>query len=123
MLGVACPRGYLQVRISNRNIERRTVIEAYARYDCLKKNCRMPDFASWDWLQADAIDREMERAELKCGVPAGYLLWDEVEITLSDLRDCAVDVRFFPGQSRKLGLVEQAGMLVAKSKPKRRALG
>lgn len=65
----------------------------------------MPTFAAWDWSQADAIDREMECADLKVGVPAGYLLWDQVEVTMSDLRECAVDVAIFPGQSRRLGLV------------------
>jgi hypothetical protein len=111
--------GVSAMRISKRNIERRTVVEAYARYDCSKKGHSTPDFATWDWTQADAIDRQMKCAQLKCGVPAGYLLWDEVEVTMSDLRECAVDVRFFPGQSRKLGLVEQAGRLIAKPKSDR----
>jgi hypothetical protein len=99
------------MRIRKRNIERRTVIETYAKYDCSKKNRPIPVFANWDWSQADAIDKEMCRTQLKTGVPAGYLLWDEVEITMSDLRECAVDVKIFPGQSRKLGLVG-AGELV-----------
>jgi hypothetical protein len=99
------------MRIRKRNIERRTVIETYAKYDCSKKNRPIPVFATWDWSQADAIDKEMCCTQLKTGVPAGYLLWDEAEITMSDLRECAVDVKIFPGQSRKLGLVG-AGELV-----------
>jgi hypothetical protein len=99
------------MRIRKQNVERRTIIEVYAKYDCSKKGRSIPSFATWDWLQAGAIDREMKCAHLKTGVPAGYLLWDEVEITLSDLRECAVDVNIFPGQSRKLGLVG-AGNLV-----------
>jgi hypothetical protein len=93
------------MRIRKQNIERRAVIEAYAKYDCSKTGRATPAFATWDWSQADAIDKEMCRAQLKTGVPAGYVLWDEIEVTVSDLRECAVDVRIFPGQSRRLGLV------------------
>lgn len=107
------------MRIRKQDIDRRTVIEAYAKYDCSKKNCPMPAFASWDWSRADAIDREMRCAHLKAGVPAGYLLWDEIEVTMSDLRECAVDVNIFRGQSRSLGLVD-AGEL-ARWRPDRDA--
>jgi hypothetical protein len=92
-------------RIRKQDIERRTVIEAYTKYDCSKKNRPLPAFATLDWSQADAIDKEMSRAQLKTGVPAGYLVWDEIEVTISVLRECAVHVEIFPGQSRKLGLV------------------
>ena len=84
----------------------------YAKYDCLKKDRPMPAFATWDWGQADTNDREMCCAQLKTGVPAGYLLWDEIEVTISDLRECAVDVTIFPQKPRKLGLLEDAGELV-----------
>jgi hypothetical protein len=100
------------MRVTKRNIERRTVIEAYAKYDCSKTGRPTPDFATWDWSQADAIDKEMKCAQLKTGVPAGYLLWDQVEVTMSDLLECAVLADIFPGRSRKLGLVEQTGGLV-----------
>lgn len=93
------------MRIKRQNIERRAVIEAYAKYDCSKKGCATPAFATWDWSQADAIDKEMCRVHLKTGVPAGYLLWDEIELAVSDLCECAVDVKIFPGQSRRLGSV------------------
>jgi hypothetical protein len=86
-------------------IERRTVIEAYAKYDCLKKGRQQPDFAACDWSQADVIDRKMELAGLKTGILAGYRLWDKVEVTMSDLRECAVFADIFPGQPRQLGLV------------------
>jgi hypothetical protein len=81
------------------------VIEAYARYDCPKHARSMPAFEAWNWSQADAIDRAMKGAHLKIGIPAGYLLWDEVELTIPDLRECAVDVSIFPERSRKLGLL------------------
>jgi hypothetical protein len=100
------------MRIRRQDIERRAVIEAYAKYDCSKTNRPMPAFATWDWSQADAIDREMECAYLKVGVPAGFLLWDEIEVTMSDLRECAVHVKIFPGKPRSLGLLERAGELV-----------
>jgi hypothetical protein len=89
-------------------VERQIVIEAYAKYDCSKTHRPLPDFASWDWSRADTIDSELCCAGLKCGVLAAYLIWDKVELTLSDLRECAVEVRIFPRQSRKLGEVEQA---------------
>ena len=88
------------------------VIEKYAEYDCSKKGRPTPAFATWDWSKADAIDREMGCEQLKTGVPAGYLLWDEIEVTMSDLRECAVDGKIFPGKRRKLGLLERAGELV-----------
>ncbi|MGB0065568.1 MAG: hypothetical protein WBP85_14060 [Terracidiphilus sp.] len=93
------------MRIKERNVERRTVIEAYATYDCQKKGQPLPDFGNWDWSRADAIDRAMCRAHLKVGIPAGYILWDQVELTLSDLSKCAVVGDMFPGQPRRLGLV------------------
>jgi len=94
-----------RMRIRKKDIERRIAVEAYATYDCSKKKRSKPDFATWDWSRADAIDRQMRRVDLKTGVPAGYLLWHEIEVTMSDLRECAVDVKIFQGQSRKLGLV------------------
>jgi hypothetical protein len=94
------------MKIGKQDIERRTIIEAYARYDCSKTGRAVPAFATWDWSQADVIDREMACAHLKVGVPAGYLLWDEVEVTVLDLYECAVDANVFPGQSRKLGHVD-----------------
>jgi hypothetical protein len=100
------------MRVRKRNIERRAVIEAYAGYDCSKTGRPTPAFAIWDWSQADAIDKEMFRAHLKTGVPAGYVLWDEIEVTVSDLRQCAVDVQIFPEKPRMLGLLEGAGELV-----------
>ncbi len=98
-------------RIRKQDIERRTVIEVYAKYDCPKKNRPLPAFATWDWSQADAIDKEMCRSQLKTGVPAGYLQWDEIEVTMSILRECAVHVEIFPGRSRKLGLVGAGELL------------
>jgi hypothetical protein len=98
-------------RIRKQDIERRTVIEAYAKYDCSKKNRAMPAFVTWDWSQADIIDKEMCRAQLKTGVPAGYLLWDEIEVTMPVLRECAVHSEIFPTQSRKLGLVGASQLL------------
>jgi hypothetical protein len=101
------------MRVIKADIERRTVIEAYAKYDCSKKGCRPPDFAKWDWSQADVIDRAMECAKLKIGAPAGFQLWDKVEVTMSDLRECAVEVSIFSEQvHRKLGLIERDGWLV-----------
>jgi hypothetical protein len=62
----------------------------------------------------------MASAQLKTGVPAGYVLWDKVELTLSDLRESAVVADIFPNQSRKLGLIESAGQLSGwKPKPER----
>jgi hypothetical protein len=99
------------VRILERDVARRVVVEAYARYDCSKKGLPLPDFPSWNWWHADKIDEAMDSAHLKTGVPAGYLLWDKVELTIPVLRDCAVFADIFPGQSRKLGFVERAGRL------------
>jgi len=94
------------------------VVESYERYDCSKKGLPIPDFSRWNWSQANEIDKAMASAQLKTGVPAGYVLWDKVELTFSDLRESAVVADIFPNQSRKLGLIESAGQLRG-WKPKR----
>jgi hypothetical protein len=108
---IAAPTPNDAMRIRKQNIERRAVAEAYAKYDCSKTGRPTSAFATWDWSHADAIDKAMCRAQLKTGVPAGYLLWDEIEITMSDFRECAVHSDIFPGQSRKLGLVGAGELL------------
>jgi len=100
------------MRVQKQDVERRVVVEAYAKYDCAKTGRPLPNFAKWDWLRADAIDEEMCRAKLKVGIPAGYLLWDEVELAMDDLRECAVSGGIFPNKPRKLGLLENEGHLV-----------
>src|SRR5712671_6842408 len=97
------------MRILQRDIERRVVIESYARYDCSKKGLPIPDFSRWNWSQANEIDKAIASAQLKAGVPAGYVLWDIVELTFPDLCESAVVADIFPNQSRKLGLIESAG--------------
>ena len=86
-------------------VERRRVIEAYARYDCSKKCRALPDFSTWDWTSPDTIDQALRQADLKCGVLAGYKLWDCVELTIADLRNCAVLYKLFPKDARPLGRV------------------
>ena len=94
------------MRVRKSNVDRRTVIEAYARYDCWKKGLPTPEFATWDWSRADAIDKAMSAAHLKVGVPAGYLLWDQVEVTMLDLLECAVVGNIFPEHPTKLGRID-----------------
>jgi hypothetical protein len=77
---------------SRNGVTRRDVIESYAKYDYHKKHpdLTLPDFDEWDWSSANAIDNRMSGSNLKVGVPAGFKLWDEVLLTLDDLRQCAV---------------------------------
>ena len=84
-------------------MQRRLVIEAYAKYDWGKKQSPLPDFDTWDWSNADSIDDSMCRSHLKVGIPAGYLLWDQVEVTMADLVQSAVEAGIMPGQPRMLG--------------------
>jgi hypothetical protein len=100
------------MKILEKDVKRRTVVEAYARYDCLKKAKQVPDFAVWDWSLPEAIDAELNRAGLKSGILAGYLLWDAVEVTISDLRSCAIVESVFPGKTQNLGRLERMGELV-----------
>ncbi len=107
-------------------VSRREVIENYARYDLLKKHpdSTVPDFAEWDWTTADAIDDQMSQARLKVGVPAGYILWDEVSITCDDLRQCAIHnaINEALGTTmRRLGDLEVYGYLGRWSPPSERA--
>src|SRR5258706_4745135 len=111
------PSGYVDrlglMRIKQRDLGRRRVIEAHAAYDCVKKGKPLPDFDTWNWTQADAIDQELGHAGLKCGVLGGYRVWDLVELTIPDLRQCAVLAEIFPGQPRALGLIEKVGVLAS----------
>jgi hypothetical protein len=105
------------------NVARRTAIEAYVRYDCGKKGLPVPDFAQWDWSAADSIDAEMASARFKSGIPAGYLQWDKVEVTMSGLRDCAVDVAIFArGKPRSLWLLEHGTKASVEDRPSKHLL-
>lgn len=102
------------MRVLQEGVNRRDVIERYAKYDYQKKRGiqSQPDFDTWNWSSADAIDEELTRAGLKTGIPAGYLLWTAVQITIPDFRECAVVGGIFAGQMhRQLGLIEQNGGL------------
>jgi hypothetical protein len=102
------------MKIIERNVARRTVIEAYVHYDCLKKQLQVPNFDEWDWSNADVIDERLDLAHLKVGIPAGYIQhWEKTTITMADLRGCAVDGGIFPQHPRPLGLIESAGGLGA----------
>jgi hypothetical protein len=96
-------------------VSRRVVIEAYAKYDYQKKldGEGLPNFDTWNWSSADAIAEELGRVDLKTGIPAGYLSWNMVRITIADFRECAIVVGIFSGQHhRQLGLIEQNGGLI-----------
>lgn len=95
---------------------RREVIENYAKCDYQKKHPfrPVPDFEGWDWSTADAIDTFMRKSDLKAGVPAGFTLWDQVSLTVDDLRKCAVHnvINEKLGTSmRMLGDLETCGFL------------
>jgi len=103
------------MQIVQEGLSRRAVIERYANYDFQKKQDKqpLPDFDAWNWSNADAIDEELSRAGLKTGIPAGYLSWDLVQITIPDFRQCAVSVNIFSEQrNRQLGIIEQNGQLI-----------
>ncbi|MGO8718221.1 MAG: hypothetical protein ACLQMO_03250 [Acidobacteriaceae bacterium] len=105
---------------------RREVIESYSRYDFHKKHpdLPLPDLKEWDWSSADAIDDQMCRSNLKMGVPAGYELWDEVLLSLDDLRQCAVHNVINEGlgtRMRMLGDLDARGLLEGWLPPAERA--
>lgn len=98
----------------------------YAKYDYHKKHpdLPLPNFGEWDWSSADAIDAQMRRSNLKMGVPAGYELWDEVLLTLDDLRQCAVHNVINEGigtRMRMLGDLDARGFLERWQPPFERA--
>jgi hypothetical protein len=70
------------MKLRKHGLERRTVIETYAKYDCGKKGRELPDLSTWDWLHADSIDEKLGSSGMKCGVLSGYLFWDVVELNL-----------------------------------------
>lgn len=73
-----------------RELSREDVVPAYVSYDARKKGQLPPDTSTWDWKSADALDESLKESGCKYGIPAGYLTWNEVELTVDDLRDCAV---------------------------------
>jgi len=103
------------MRTVQEGVSRRAVIESYAKYDYQKKRNSetLPDFDTWNWSSADAIDEELCRAGLKTGIPAGYLSWNMVQLTIPNFRECAVVVNIFSEQRhRQLGIIEQNGGLI-----------
>jgi len=72
------------------HVLRRTVVEAYLRYDAAKKSEPLPNSDVWDWTNPDAIDQGLTIAGYKSGILAGFLEWDQVELTVTDFRACAV---------------------------------
>jgi hypothetical protein len=98
------------MRIVEPHVERRTVIEAYVAYDCSKKRRPQPTLNEWDWTSANSIDARLRESELKCGVLAGYTKWAKVELTIEDIRQCAVVVGILKGTSRVLGNICEAAL-------------
>lgn len=78
------------MRSLDANVPRRNVVEAYVHYDATKKKNRLLDFAGCDWDDPNCLDSVLRRAKYKCGIIAGFSVWSYVEISLDDLRDCAV---------------------------------
>ena len=105
-----------KMKIVQGRVSRRAVIERYAKYDFEKKRKSetLPNFDTWNWSSADAIDEELCRTGLKTGILAGYLSWDMVQVTIHDFRDCAVVSNIFSEQRhRQLGIIEQNGGLTS----------
>lgn len=95
-------------------VDRRTVVEAYLAYDARKKAKPLPDTSGWDWTSADAIDEALRAGGFKSGVLAGYREWQRVELTLGDLRRCAVEARISRQRHptlRDLGTLADGGWL------------
>jgi hypothetical protein len=100
------------VRVIRRNIPRREVIEFYARYDRGKKRgAPLPDFDRWPWEDPDGLDQLLKDNNLKDGVLPAYRTWSFVEIGATDLLECAVESRIFPGESQALSLLVLRGRL------------
>jgi hypothetical protein len=87
-------------------VPRRTVIEAWLKYDAAKKRCALPDFSTWPWESADGLDEQLKGYGFKHGIIAGYLSWTLNALTLDDLRECAVVNQPIPGHPRCLGQLE-----------------
>jgi len=111
-----------------KDVERRAVVEAYLAYDSAKKEYARPDTGGWDWSSADAIDAALKAAgspsnRPKHGVLAGYLKWIRVEVTIDDLRQCAIESRIsqkFHPTIRDLGRLADNGLLVGQAPDGRR---
>ena len=101
------------MRIRESRIDRRRVVEFYARYECFKKQLVVPELSAWKWTHADSLDAELNRAHLKTGIVAGYLEWEFLEMTLADLRACAIVSGIFPAQPQALAILEKLGCLAS----------
>ena len=75
------------MKIIERDVARRTVIEAYVCYDCSKKHRLTPDFDAWTWSNADAIDEKIKadllmRAEKNKPAPIIPTIFDSKNVVI-----------------------------------------
>ncbi len=86
-------------------LPRRFVVEEFIRYNSRKKD-RLPpaDLDSWDWENADEIDKRLAQGGYKSGIIAGYISWHGLELGQAEFAKCAVVDSIFPqGCPRVLG--------------------
>ena len=87
-------------------IDRRTVIEAYVKYDSIKKSRSLPDTGCWPWGDPNGLDLELEGHGYKHGIISGYRSWTFSALTLDDLRECAIVAGVIPNHPPHLGKLE-----------------
>ena len=93
---------------SNSFIARREVIEAYVIYDASKKQKAVPtDMAKWPWLDANALDNSLAAQGFKHGILAGFAKWKSIELSRSDLMNCAIVNGIFPNLPQTLSILTQ----------------
>jgi hypothetical protein len=95
-------------------ISRRQVIESYVAYDAGKKGKPIPDIDDWPWDDPNSLDQRLRDLGFKVGILSGYVEWQEVAITIADLRCCAVVIAICPRDARgvavrDLGSIEMMG--------------
>ncbi len=101
------------MRVAEEIRTREEVIRFYAKYDRHKKGGRdLPsDIQLWPWDNPEALDRKLRENGLKDGVLSAYRTWQLVELTVTDLLECAIVDSIFPGEPQAISRLLLRGKL------------
>lgn len=102
------------MRMLSGPISRRQVIESYVGYDARKKDKPIPEMDGWPWDDPNGCEKRLRDLGFKGGILSGYVEWQEVALTIADLRCCAVEIAICPRDFRgvavrDLGSIETMG--------------
>jgi hypothetical protein len=103
------------VKVSGNFVDRRSVLDGYLNREIQKdkqKQKPIPQpYPHLAWYNVDWLDLWLKQSGYKEGVLSGFRWWLPVDLTFSDLRDCAIWNGIFKGDSQTLGDLLDSGRL------------